>query len=356
MVMPQLTSERQERPYPQDSCHTGRVHQVMALALPEIVAFDLAIPAQVFGHPDEQERYSFTLCAAEPGLVPSTTGYSIQATCGLEALASADTIVVPGYAPHEPPAPPVTEALRAAAERGARVVSVCTGAFALAAAGLLDGLRATTHWKDADELAARYPAVDVDPDVLYIDAGQIMTSAGVAAGVDLCLHLVRVDYGEQAAARIARRMVVAPHRDGGQAQYLQRPVPSHGTGLAGTCAWALQQLAEPVSVTAMARHAGWAPRTFARRFLAETGTTPLRWLTAQRLREARRLLEVTDLPIDQVAVHCGLGTAANLRLHLTRDAATTPTAYRRTFRGPAPVLHGADPGPSTPPVVRHSVP
>ena len=328
------------------------MHQVVALALPEVVAFDLAIPAQVFGHRDERDNYSFTLCAAEPGLVPSTTGYSLQVTHGLEAVATADTVVVPGYAPTEPPPPGVIEALRAAADRGARVVSVCTGAFALAAAGLLDGLNATTHWKDAGELAARYPAVDVDPDVLYLDTGQIMTSAGVAAGIDLCLHLVRTDHGEHAAARVARRMVVAPHREGGQAQYLQRPVLSRGTSLADTCAWTLQQLAEPVSVTAMARHAGCAPRTFARRFLAETGTTPLHWLTAQRLREARRLLEVTNLPVDQVAAHCGLGTAANLRLYLARDAATTPTAYRRTYQGrPAPMPHAADPRHPTPSAV-----
>ncbi len=328
------------------------MHQVVALALPEVVAFDLAIPAQVFGHRDERDNYSFTLCAAEPGLVPSTTGYSLQVTHGLEAVATADTVVVPGYAPTEPPPPGVIEALRAAADRGARVVSVCTGAFALAAAGLLDGLNATTHWKDAGELAARYPAVDVDPDVLYLDTGQIMTSAGVAAGIDLCLHLVRTDHGEHAAARVARRMVVASHREGGQAQYLQRPVPSRGTSLAGTCAWTLQRLAEPVSVTAMARHAGCAPRTFARRFLAETGTTPLRWLTAQRLREARRLLEVTNLPVDQVAAHCGLGTAANLRLYLARDAATTPTAYRRTYQGrSAPMPHAADPRHPTPSAV-----
>jgi len=332
------------------------VHQVVALALPEVVAFDLAIPAQIFGHHDEREHYAFTLCAAEPGLVPSTTGYCVQATSGLEALAAADTVVVPGYVPYEAPALPVIEALRAAADRGARMVSVCTGAFTLAAAGLLDGLRATTHWRDAGELAARYPAVDVDPDVLYIDAGQVMTSAGVAAGIDLCLHLVRADHGEQAAARIARRMVVAPHREGGQAQYLQRPVPSHGTGLAGTCAWALQHLTEPLTVTAMAHHAGWAPRTFARRFLAETGTTPLRWLATQRLREARRLLEATDLPVDQVAARCGLGTAANLRLHLARDVATTPTAYRRTYRGRStPSLHGPGPGLSTAPGVSNSV-
>lgn len=309
------------------------VHRVVALALPDVVAFDLSIPAQVFGHRDERERYCFTIAAEQPGQVPSTTGFTVQAPCGLEALTTADTVIVPGYAPHDPPRLPVLEALRSAAERGARVVSVCTGAFALAAAGLLDGLRATTHWAAADELATRYPDVDVNPDVLYVDAGPVMTSAGVAAGIDLCLHLVRTDHGEQAAANVARRMVVAPHRDGGQAQYLQRPLPPIGTGLAATCRWALERLDQPLVVADLARHAGWAPRTFARRFNAETGTTPLRWLAAQRILEARRLLELTDLPVDQVAARCGLGTAANLRLHLARDAATTPTAYRATYRG-----------------------
>ncbi|MEA2210984.1 MAG: hypothetical protein QOF83_932 [Solirubrobacteraceae bacterium] len=309
------------------------MHRIVALTLTEVVAFDLAIPAQVFGHRDEREHYSFAICAPAAGLVPSTTGYAVQASFGLEALDVADTVVVPGYAPHAEPPASVLEALRAVADRGARVVSVCTGAFALAAAGLLDGRRATTHWKDADELATRYPDVDVDADVLYVDAGAVLTSAGVAAGIDLCLHLVRADFGEQAAARIARRMVVAPHRDGGQAQLLQRPLPSRGTGLAATCAWALERLAEPLTVADLAHHAGWAPRTFVRRFRAETGTAPLRWLIAQRLLEARRLLEVTDLPVEHVAARCGLGTAANLRLHLARDAATTPTAYRRAYQG-----------------------
>ena len=265
--------------------------------------------------------------------MPSTTGFAVQARVGLAELARADTVVVPGYAPYDAPSPAVLAALRRAAGGGARMVSVCTGAFALAAAGLLDGRPATTHWRDAAELSARYPAVKVDADVLYVDDGAVLTSAGVAAGIDLCLHLVRGDYGEQAASRIARRMVVAPYRDGGQAQFLQRPLPVNGTGLAATCAWARERLAEPVTVAALAAHAGWAPRTFARRFVAETGTTPLRWLAAQRLLEARRLLEATRLPVDQVAARCGLGTTANLRLHLLRDAATTPTAYRRSYRG-----------------------
>ncbi len=317
------------------------MHRVVALALPHVVVFDLAIPAQVFGHRDEADRYAFSVCAEVAGVVPSTTGFAVHAGLGLEALGAADTVIVPGYAPHDEPTPAVLEALRTAAARGARMVSVCTGAFALAAAGLLDGRRATTHWRDAAQLAARHPNVDVNPDVLYLDDGPVATSAGVAAGIDLCLHLVRCDGGAQSAARIARRMVVAPHREGGQAQFLQRPIAvAGGSGLGPTCAWALQRLAKPLSVADLARHAAWAPRTFARRFVAETGTTPLRWLTAQRLLEARRLLEATDLPVDQVAARCGLGSAANLRLHLARDAATTPTAYRRAYRGtPAHAAH-----------------
>ena len=309
------------------------MHTVVALALPEVVAFDLAIPAQVFGHRTETERYRFAVCSPVPGPVPSTTGYTVHAEHGLEALETADTVVVPGYSPHADPGEEVSAALRGAAARGGRVVSVCTGAFALAAAGLLDGRRATTHWADAEELAARHPAVRVDPDVLWVDEGQVLTSAGVAAGIDLCLHLVRTDHGSEAAVRIARRMVVAPHRDGGQAQWLQRPVPPVGQGLAATCAWALEHLHARLTVADLARHAGCAPRTLARHFQAETGTAPLRWLTAQRLREARRLLEATDLPVDDVAARCGLGTAANLRLHLARDAGTTPTAYRAAYRG-----------------------
>ncbi|MGV9310110.1 DJ-1/PfpI family protein [Nonomuraea sp. NPDC003727] len=306
------------------------MHRVMALVVPAVVTFDLVIPAEVFS---DRDHYAFAVCAESPGQVPSTTGWDIHVPLGLDALATADTVVVPGYAPLDEPSPPVLDALRAAAARGARIVSVCTGAFALAAAGLLDGRRATTHWMDAPDLAARHPAVDVDADLLYVDNGNVLTSAGFAAGIDLCLHLVRNDYGPQAAVRAARRLVVAPHRDGGQAQFLERPVPPTGAGMAAVCAWALDRLAEPLTVADLARQAGFAPRTFARRFVAETGTTPLRWLAAQRLLEARRLLETSDLSVDEVARRCGLGTAANLRLHLSRDASTTPTAYRRAYRG-----------------------
>jgi len=245
-------------------------------------------------------------------------------------------VVVPGYMPLDDPGEEVGAALRKAAARGTRVVSVCTGAFALAAAGLLDHRRAATHWRYASQLAARYPAVKVDPDVLWADEGNVLTSAGLAAGIDLCVQLVRADYGSEVAVEVARHMVVAPHRDGGQAQWLQRPVPPPAESLAGTCEWALEHLAEPLTVAVLARHAGWAPRTFSRRFVAETGIAPLRWLTAARVREARRLLEVSDLPVEIVAARTGLGSAANLRLHLARDAGATPTAYRAAYQGRQP--------------------
>ena len=309
------------------------MHRVVALALEPVVAFDLSIPAQVFGHRRERERYAFSVCAERPGAVASTTGFAVQADAGLEALAAADTVVVPGFFPLAEPPAAVLEALRAAADRGARVASVCIGAFALAAAGLLDGRSATTHWEHADELAARFPAVDVRPDVLYVDEGRILTSAGVAAGIDLCLHMVRNDHGAVAAGEVSRRMVAALHRPGGQAQYMAQPISEDETGLAETCAWAVGEMDRALTVDEMAAHAGYSPRSFARHFVAEIGTTPGRWLTAQRLLEARRLLEVTDISIDEVAHRSGLGTAANLRIHLAREVATTPTSYRRAHRG-----------------------
>ena len=312
------------------------MHTVVALAMPAVEPFDLAIPAQVFGDRIQASRYRFTVCSPTPGLVASTTGYSVVAEHGLGALEAADTVVVPGYLPLDDPGEEVGAALRQAAARGSRVVSVCTGAFALAAAGLLDHRRAATHWQYADQLAARYPAVKVDPDVLWVDEGNVLTSAGLAAGIDLCVQLVRADYGSEVAVEVARHMVVAPHRDGGQAQWLQRPVPPPGQSLAGTCEWALEHLDEPLTVAVLARHAGWAPRTFSRRFVAETGIAPVRWLTAARVREARRLLEISDLPVEIVAARTGLGSAANLRLHLARDAGATPTAYRAAYQGRQP--------------------
>jgi transcriptional regulator GlxA family with amidase domain len=309
------------------------VHRVVALAIPEVILFDLAIPAEVFGRRIERKRYAFTVCTEHPGSVATASGLPVEVAAGLDAVASADTVIVPGFFPRTDPSAPVIAALRAATDRGARIASVCVGAFALAAAGLLDGLAATTHWEHAAELAARFPGIRVRPEVLYVDEGQILTSAGISAGVDLCLHLVRADHGAAAAAEVSRRMVAPVHRPGGQAQYMRRPIPEAGPGLAPTCAWALAQLQRPLTVAEMARHAGYAPRTFARRFRDETGLTPMRWLTAQRLLEARRLLERTDLAVETIAVRCGLGTAANLRLHLAREIAVTPTAYRIAFRG-----------------------
>ncbi len=307
------------------------MHRVVAIALPDVVAFDLSIPAQIFGHVSERHRYAFTVCAPQPGLIDTTTGFAIRAEAPLDAVRSADTVIVPGFMPLDDPGAAVAAALRDAAQRGARIASVCIGAFALAAAGLLDGRQATTHWEHADELAARYPAVRVNPGVLYIDEGQILTSAGVAAGIDLCLHMVRIDHGAAAAGDVARRMVAAMHRTGGQAQFMQRRLPG-GQSLAATCEWAVSELHRPIAVAELAAHTHVSPRTLARRFLDETGLPPMRWLTLQRLLEARRLLEATDLPVEDIAQRCGLGTAGNLRLHLAREAATTPTAYRRAFR------------------------
>ena len=225
------------------------------------------------------------------------------------------------------------DALRAAAARGARVASICTGAFALAYAGLLDGRRATTHWFAADELARRFGAVDVEQNSLYVEDGRILTSAGLSAGIDLCLHIVRSDHGERIGSRVARAMVAAPHRDGGQAQFIERALPETpgDDSLEPVRRWALDHLDEPLDVATLARRAAVSPRTFARRFVAETGTTPLRWLNTQRVLEARRLLEHTDLDVEQVAARSGFGSAPSLREHFRRATATTPTAYRRAF-------------------------
>ncbi len=305
------------------------LHRVVALALPEVVAFDLSIAAQVFGHRDERERYAFTVCTERPGVVMSTTGFTISAAHGLDALSEADTVIVPGYYPLSDPSPAVVRALRAAAARGARVASICIGAFALAATGLLDGKTATTHWQEADHFRARFPAVRLNPEVLYVDEGSLLTSAGLSAGIDMCLYLVGRDYGASAAADVARRMVVAIHRPGGQAQYARRPLPEDG-GLGPTLGWAITEMHRPLTVGQMARHADMPPRTFARKFRSEFRMTPMRWLAGQRLLEARRLLEATSLSVDDVAERCGLGSAATLRAHLARELETTPTDYRRT--------------------------
>ncbi len=314
------------------------MHCVAALCLDGVVALDLAAPAHAFTAAGRLNGglYEFTTCSAGAGELDTATGFAIVPEHDLTALERAQTILVPAYARvfERPPEEPLA-ALRRASRRGARVLSVCTGAFALAHAGLLDGRRATTHWAFADELAARFPAVAVDPAALYVDEGEVMTSAGVSAGLDLALHVIRADFGAAVGAEVARRMVAPPHRDGGQAQFIAPPgeaVATAGGGrstLEPTRRWALERLGEPLDVGAMARHAAVSPRTFARRFREETGTTPLQWLLAQRVLEARRLLEETDLPVDEVAWRAGFGTGASLREHFRRATSTSPSAYRR---------------------------
>jgi transcriptional regulator GlxA family with amidase domain len=314
------------------------MHRVVALCLEGVVAFDLAAPAQVFSvafsEPGEP-LYEFSTCSLDGHPLGSTTGFGVVPQGDVSLLRKADTVVVPAYFDvFSTPPQEAIAALREAAARGARVISVCTGAFALAHAGLLDGRRATTHWAFAEEMARRFPAVEVDAAALYVDEGSVMTSAGLSAGIDLCLHLIREDFGAAVGERVARHMVAAPHREGGQAQFIERSDPPTVSlaSLEGTRRWAAERLAEPLDVAAMSHHAGVSPRTFARRFRDETGTTPLQWLLTRRVQEARRLLEQTDLPIDAVAWRAGFGTAASLRDHFRRITATTPTAYRRSFR------------------------
>jgi transcriptional regulator GlxA family with amidase domain len=313
-----------------------RPHRVAALCLHRVVPFDLSVPAQVFSLAWDAGRplYEFAACAPLAGTAPTTTGFEIAGVAGLEAVAEADTVIVPGYRKVlERPPETALDALRAAAERGARVASICTGAFALAHAGLLDGRRATTHWFSAGELAERFPEIEVGPGVLYVDDGRILTSAGLSAGIDLCLHLVRADHGELIGSQVARAMVASPHRAGGQAQFIERALPAtaESGSLEEVRSWALDHLTEPLDVPGLAARAGVSPRTFARRFVAETGTTPLKWLHAQRVLEARRLLEHTDLSVEQVASRAGFGSAPSLREHFRRATRTTPTAYRRAF-------------------------
>jgi len=320
---------------------TDRPHRVVALCLEGLVAFDLTAATQVFlaaSTADGAPLYEVSTCSPGGAEVATTSGFGVRPQGDLAALRDAETIVVPGYfALLDPPPEEVLTGLREAAASGARVVSVCTGAFALAHAGLLDRRRATTHWAHAEQLAALFPRAEVDPAALYVDEGAVMTSAGLSAGIDLCLHVVRKDFGAAAGERVARRMVAAPHREGGQAQFIARPAAGGDAGsLEPTRRWACERLAEPLDVAALSRHAGVSPRTFARRFRAETGTTPLRWLHGRRVLEARRLLEESDQSIDEVAWRAGFGTAASLREHFRRATATTPTAYRRTFRPEQP--------------------
>ncbi|WP_265523410.1 helix-turn-helix domain-containing protein [Oerskovia flava] len=311
-----------------------RPHRVMVLVLDGARPLDVGIPTEVF-HPETGFPYEVSACGVTAGTVPADGNFGFAVPRGLDALADADTIVVPGYAPAGRPIPvAVTEALRSAASRGARVVSICYGAFALADAGLLDGLRATTHWDAAAKLADRHPQITVEPNVLFVDEGSILTSAGAAAGLDLCLHLVRRDLGVSAANDIARGLVTAPYRTGGQAQYLPKAsAASRGETLAATREWAMARLGEQLTIAELAAHARMSPRTFLRRFAEETGRTPLQWILRARVDTARELLESTRLSVDRIAEEVGLGTGSNLRLHFRRLLDVTPSEYRATFSG-----------------------
>ena len=279
------------------------------------------------------EWYDFEVCSLERGPIRATGGILVEARRGLRSLQRAGTIVIPGWRnADETPPQSLIHALRTAHEEGARLVSICSGVFVLAATGLLDGKRATTHWRYADRLMSRFPKIRVEPDVLYVDAGNILTSAGSAAGIDLCLHIVRCDYGAEIANEIARRLVMPPHREGGQAQYVRDPIRSVTTGgLAPLLQWAQAHLDEALRVEDLARKAAMSPRTFARRFREQTGTTPHQWLMHQRLLSAQRRLERNGESIDQIAEAVGLQTAATLRQYFGRVLGTTPTAYRRQF-------------------------
>jgi AraC family transcriptional regulator, transcriptional activator FtrA len=320
----------------------GRDHRVVCLAFDGLAPFELGVAAEVFAlarpELDMERWYEFALCAPEPGPLRVVGGFTVVAPHGLEALADADTVIVPGVPdPHADPPPPVLAALRAAHARGARVVSICSGAFALAAAGLLDGREAATHWRYAELLAERFPAVRVNADVLYLDGGAVLTSAGTAAGIDLCLHLIRRDHGAEIANRVARRMVVAAHRDGGQAQFIEAPVAgSEGDDPVGRAMeHALARLGEPLSVADLARSAHLSPRQLERRFRAATGTSPGRWLIGQRVQASLPMLELGAESVETVAGAVGF-TPAGYRRHFRARLGISPAAYRQRFRAARP--------------------
>ena len=309
----------------------------VAVLLQEPVAlFEFGVLAEVFGIDRSDEGlapFDYRVCAESPGPLDAQNGTTVTAAFGLEAAADADLVAVPASPAARTPSPAFVKVLRDAVDRGAWVMSVCSGAFSLGAAGILDGRDCTTHWQHAAELAAAHPAARVDPDVLYVRDGTVITSAGTAAGIDAALYLVRTELGSTAATTIARRMVVPPHRDGGQRQFIDRPVPATtAESLGPVLTWMLEHLDEPFTVDDLARRAAMSPRTFARRFVAETGTTPHQWVTDQRVLRARQLLEDTELSVDAVARDAGFGSAALLRHHFTRCTGITPTAFRTQHR------------------------
>jgi len=312
-------------------------HKVVVVVYDQLCTFEFGVAVEVFGLPRPEldvDWYRFEVCGVDSGPLRATGGISFSTERDLATLAEADTVVIPGWRdPDEIPPEHLLSAINEAADRGVRLVSICSGVFVLAAAGVLDGRQATTHWRYLDRLATLYPTIDVQPNVLYVGQDNIFTSAGSSAGIDLGIHLVRIDYGSDIAAQVARRLVVPPHRDGGQAQYAPHPVqPSHaGPSLAQVMEWAIERLNQDVRVADMAEVALMAPRTFARRFREETGTTPHRWLTLQRLHRSQELLETTSESIEWIAQVTGFRTAETLRHHFRREYRTTPTGYRQRF-------------------------
>ncbi|WP_078999359.1 GlxA family transcriptional regulator [Streptomyces sp. WM4235] len=318
-----------------------RAHRVVVLALAGLLPFELGIPHRIFGYaknPAGRPFYETLTCALRPGPVATDADFAVSVEHGPELLATADTVVVP--ASYE--LGPVYEEGRLTAALGAalghirpgtRLVSICTGGYVLAAGGYLDGRRATTHWASAEHFQRLFPAVRVDPGVLYTDDGDVLTSAGVAAGIDLCLHIVRRDHGAAVTNEVARRTVVPPHRNGGQAQFIERPVPeTQSASTTAARAWVLDRLHEPIRLSDLARQESMSVRTFTRRFREESGVSPGEWIVGQRVERARRLLERTELAMEQVAREVGFGTAQSLRKHVQAALGVSPTAYRRTFR------------------------
>ena len=315
-------------------------HNVVVLALDTVVGYDMAIPPQIFAEAtgrDGERLYGVRICGIDRSPIRVASGYTMVPDHDASILAEADTVIVPGTRIAGPRLhgvlpPEIGDAL-ARVPSHARIMSICTGAFVLGAAGILDGRPATTHWAYADEFRALYPKVELNENVLFVDDGDVLSSAGLGAGVDLCLHVIRRDHGTEVANRAARYCVVPPWREGGQSQYIDRHVPDPGTdGTAPTRAWALTRLHEPLDLAALAEHARMSVRTFSRRFRAETGMSPGTWLTRQRIEHARHLLETTDLSVDGVAEQAGLGTGASLRQHMRATLGVSPLAYRKTFR------------------------
>jgi AraC family transcriptional regulator, transcriptional activator FtrA len=315
---------------------TPALHKVAVLAYDGLCTFEFAIAVELFGlpRPEFERWYAFEVCGLERGPLRATGGVSVLPRRGLQGLLDADTILIPGWRnPEERPPRRVVRALLAAHQRGARLVSICSGVFVLAATGLLDGKRATTHWKYIEKLRVAFPAIRLEPDVLYVDEGNLLTSAGSASGIDLCLHLIRKDFGALTANRVARRLVISPHREGGQAQFIDKPVGEpESPWLSHLLDWIRVRLHDSITLEQLARHARMSKRTLSRRFAETTGSSPLDWMISLRVRQAKDLLETTLLSVEEVAERCGFGSAPTLRHHFRTRVKLTPNTYRARFR------------------------